>query len=109
MKSHYFGQARPDADDELLAQYIDARVVPRTCLLGGSMIQLAHETKSDPCAACPGPRKRCLGRPRNDKGGFLETPEAAQAIYQDGTDVLTLKVIEQATRIAALIDDHFPP
>ena len=107
MKTHYFDQKQADTDDELLWQYVDDRVVPRTCLLGGPMSQLAHESGTDPCANCPGPRDRCRGRPRTDKGAFLETEAAAVAIYQDGTDAMTLKVVEQATRLAALIDEAF--
>lgn len=79
--------------------------MPRTCLLGGMMVQLAHEGGADPCHSCPGPRDRCRGRPRHNKSAYLESAEAAVAIYQDGTEALTLKMIDHAATLARLLEE----
>lgn len=72
MKLQYFDQPAADEDDTLLKECIDSEYVPKTCLLGGVLVQAEAQQGRDPCATCRGPRDRCKGRGSLDKDSAKE-------------------------------------
>lgn len=82
MKSHYFSQRRPDADDISLRKAIDDEIVPEKCLLGGLLVMQIHQGGHDPCEWCPGPREHCGGRPQ--KHGITSRQDVANLIHVIG-------------------------
>lgn len=108
MKEHYFFQRVADQDDRLLERFKAEGKVPPGCLLGGAMVQVQLEQGIDPCSSCPGPRNKCGGRPRGDKGSYLETEEVERMIHQSDLDTITRQQLERAAEVAGLIADYFP-
>jgi len=60
---HYFDREHVDPDDDILHNAIEAELVPRSCRLGGPMLQRFLELGEDPCGFCPCDRDVCGGRP----------------------------------------------
>ena len=66
MKPHYFEFEQADVNDMWLAMAIHQGYVPKTCLLGGSIVMAETNAGRDACAGCEGPRERCHGRPKRE-------------------------------------------
>ena len=62
MKESYFDQEKADADDTALSICIAQDYVPKTCLLGGSIVMTLKMSALDPCRDCPCDRSNCGGR-----------------------------------------------
>lgn len=68
IRLHYFDLQAADPADQLLAQAIVDKVVPATCLLGGTVIANLRALGCEkPCDRCQGPRDRCHGTEELDE------------------------------------------
>lgn len=65
MKPHYFEQDEADKDDILLAMAKGQGYVPKTCLLGGTVVMAETSAGRSACAGCNGPREKCHGKPKS--------------------------------------------
>lgn len=106
MKAEYFTQFKADQDDYLLHEYIARGFVPVSCLLGGTLVQLSVEEERDPCATCPGPRKRCRGRPRQ-RTTPTEADEMARRAFAPDLRSISLLQLERAREIKQLLAEAF--
>jgi hypothetical protein len=64
VKPHYFNQDKADDDDMLLGMAKMQNYVPKTCLLGGSVVMAEVDAGVNPCWGCEGPRDKCKGKPK---------------------------------------------
>lgn len=64
MKIQYFDQDAADEDDFILKSAIQQGYVPKTCLLGGSLLMIIVNQGQDPCVGCNCNRSKCFGRPK---------------------------------------------
>ena len=64
MKPHYFEQGEADKDDIHLQMAKAQGYVPKTCLLGGSLVMEVIKGAQNPCKGCEAPRDKCKGRSR---------------------------------------------
>lgn len=108
MKRTYFSQKQADADDFLQKEFIRMGIVPKTCLLGGVVLEIAVREERDPCETCPGPREKCRGRPRVDRGSALDADESA-VLFRDSSDVIILRQMERAREAWELLHEHLAP
>jgi len=61
MKPHYFEQNEADEDDIELKMAKGQGYIPKTCLLGGSLIMALIRDAQSPCNGCNAPREKCHG------------------------------------------------
>jgi len=68
MNFAYFSQEKPDEDDFMLEMAKGQGYVPVNCLLGGMIVMDEVKSGRNPCWGCNGPREKCGGKPRRERG-----------------------------------------